>query len=378
MRIKKLIIDNFRNYQTTNLDFSSNLIVIEGRNAAGKSNLLEALFLLSTTKSVRASRESYLIKDDSLNSRLECHFETSEGIQELVGVLEKRERRTYKLWRLNKVPKTSNQIVGTFSVVMFRPDELDMLARSSSERRNYLDNLILRTNKEGLLKINILRKLLRQRQAALELIRNGHSQDLESLNDQLQEIGSWLSHQRSVLLRELMPHINSVYRNISGQSNSLELLLINKAWQDDTLGYSVYDFINLYKKSFINFRDHEIASGRNLVGPQRDDLEIKNDDKLVKEFGSRGEWRSVVLSLKIAEINYLESKLGYRPILLLDDVLSELDTQRREKIIEIIGQQQTILTTTNRSELPMTSTVDSQSIYLKNGAVMPSSDYAKT
>jgi DNA replication and repair protein RecF len=349
VRVHTLNLEHFRNYPQANFAFTKDISVIEGHNAIGKSNFIEALSLLSLTKSPKASLEEFVIEHQQPHARIAATFTTQAHKQEIVCVIEHQEGRTKKTWRIQKAPATPSKIVGQFSVVAFSPDDLDALARSSSARRAYLDQILIKNDRQAHKLLQRLKKTLQQRSAALELARLGQSTDLESFNTQLITLSAEVSFMRCVLVREISELFSETYQRISG-TNTAELRLINALF---TIPDEVTKewFKEKYQQHIQELQQREIQAARNLVGPQRDDFTVQIDNKDITEFGSRGEWRTAIIALKMCELTYLENKKGERPILLLDDVFSELDRNRQQALLQCATQQQTIITTTDASEL---------------------------
>lgn len=354
MRIVSLKLEHFRSYERAELRFGAGggLTVLEGPNAAGKTNLLEAIWMLSGARSPRTSRDDQVVRDGADAARLACRF-TSEAAaagreRELVLLVE-RGRTTRKHWRLERVPKTTASIIGELTVVLFRPDDLDLLSRSSSYRRTYLDQLLSRSSREQAGLVRRVEQVLAQRRAALEALQQGLSADIESLNEQLVRDGAALAAARRSLLAAMQPTLQRVHTSVAGNDVALSVRIANPhipAGTDD-----LQSIRQAFNAALAAEHAPEVSSGRNLVGPQRDDIEVYVRGRPLRDFGSRGEWRTAVVALKLAELEHLASVRGERPILLLDDVLSELDADRRRTLEPWFGQQQTVLATTDRHEL---------------------------
>ena len=337
MRLVSLKLEQFRNYGCAEVTLENGLTVLEGRNGTGKTNFLEALWLLSGARSVRASRDDQLIKKGAPLARLAAEFKDQERQREIILLIE-RGLVTRKRWRLERAPHISKEIQGLLPMVLFQPSDLDLLGRSSAARRNYLDQILVRTSRVEADLVRRVEKILQQRRAALEILQSGGAADLSSLDQQLVQYGTELSLVRRQLVKTLKPLVNSIYGQVSEQARQLEVTVSNPNDID-------------FAKVLPQLHQQEIAAGRNLVGPQRDDLELDLGGDSLKEYGSRGEWRTAIIALKLAELEYLSKKIGGRPVLLLDDVLSELDNERRKILENWFSRQQTILATTDRHEL---------------------------
>lgn len=354
MRIASLKLEHFRSYQTAELQLGADggLTVLEGANAAGKTNLLEAIWMMSGARSPRTSRDDQVVQEGAEAARLACRFTSeAEGTgreRELVLMIE-RGRTTRKRWKLERVPKTTSGVIGELVVVLFRPDDLDLLSRSSSYRRTYLDQLLSRSSREQATLVRRVEQVLTQRRAALEALQQGLSTDIESLNEQLVRDGAALAAARRALLAQMLPTLRQVHTSVAGSSVALDVRIANPHVPAGT--DSLAALKDAFRSALEDQHAQEVASGRNLVGPQRDDLEIHVRGRALRDFGSRGEWRTAVVALKLAELEHLAAARGERPILLLDDVLSELDAERRKTLEPWFALQQTVFATTDRHEL---------------------------
>ncbi len=377
MQIKELKLKNFRNYSSDKILVEPNITVLEGKNAMGKTNILEAIALLSTTKSPRASKDEQLIQNEHQTAHLSCDYSEHNKVKNLSVVIDKSSGRIKKLWRLQKVPKRPSDVVGTILSVLFKPDDLNLLTTSPGERRSYLDLILSRVNPGYLKDLSRLKAILRQRQAALELLRENNNPAIEVLNTQLCELGAKISFTRLSLLKDLEPIFLTSLKNIS-KTTTGKLKLINNCLEDST-PQTELEFKQAYLQKINELKNIEIKAARNLVGPQREDLEIYLNNNLLKDFGSRGEWRTGVLALKRSEMIYLKNKTGRQPILLLDDVTSELDDERQNTLVNWVEEQQTILTTINIEQLPIEIRKKATIYKIENGKILSAkNNYALT
>ena len=353
MRINTLTLEQFRNYTNATCNFTDHVTVVVGDNASGKSNLLEAVRLLSTTRSVHARVESQMVHEGSLVARVVSQFTTDNKELEIICALDTSSGRTKKIWKLQGAPKSSRAIVGQLTSLLFKPEDVDLLQRSSSARRELLDQLLVVKNQTYYSALQQLKQVLSQRQALLEQARGNPGAVADIYDRQLIKLSAYISNQRERLVASLLPSITSFVQQLNNSRDLVDIRLLSPAGiAGDVCPGSVSEWEEHYIKALQTYRNRELLAARNLIGAQREDLHIYVNNKLTREFGSRGEWRSVVVAFLLASVEYLEQKTGERPIVLLDDVLSELDPRRREVLIPFIQKQQTIITTADPGELP--------------------------
>ncbi len=281
--------------------------MIAGPNASGKTNILEAIYALATGRSFRAEEESDVIKNG----------ETVAAIKNdnLEIIYDNRGRFT-KLYRVNGVGKRQTDFVGNLRAVLFCPQDLEIATDSPSTRRRYLDLVLEQIFKDYRLASHIYEKALRQRNKLLWRIRE------ENLDREQLDYWNNLS----------IEHGTIIHQRRKDYLNFLEL---------------EYDSSIISAERLDKYKNEEIAAAMTLVGPHRDDFQIKIKDKNIKSFGSRGEQRLAVFAIKMGELEYVKRAIRESPLLLLDDIFSELDHANRHHILEVIPKQQTIMTTTD-------------------------------
>lgn len=333
MLIKNLILQNFRNYGQAEFNFSQNNIII-GKNTIGKTNILEAIYFLSGAKSFRAENEIDVIKTDANFSRISGNIEDQKETTKLLIILTKNNHFTKK-YLINNVPKRQNDFVAKILTVLFTPADIEIITDSPSLRRKYFNNILSQVDKNYRLALAIYEKALKTRNRLLCNIKEKRSlpgQDEFSYWDNLLIVnGAIITKKRE----ELISYINSFPKFI-------------------------FDFSIEYDKSTISearlqkYFEIEKKIGMTLVGPQRDDFifNFPKRGQKIKEFGSRGQQRLTVLEMKLTEIEFLKEKTGQNPLLLLDDIFSELDNQNIKKILDLVNSCQTITTTTHKEFIP--------------------------
>ncbi len=336
--LKSITLQNFRNYQAEEFKFNGDTTVIIGPNTSGKTNLIEAIFLLSTGKSFRTDKDTQMISFREDLARVKGMVdETSLEVMITNGQLGGQTSQ-FKKFLVNGVVKRRIDFVENFPAVLFSPEDLEIIVDSPSLRRKFLDNVLEQVDREYRQAVVSYTKGLRQRNALLENTRETgirNEKQFEYWDNLIIEFGEKITKKRE----ELIEFINNEAKDI-------------------------FDFAAFYDKSIISkarllqYKEAEVASGVTLVGPHRDDFSVSmfnNTRKTthdIKFYGSRGQQRLAILQLKILELLFIEKRLGQRPILLLDDIFSELDEGHIKLILEMMGLQQTIITTTHKEFIP--------------------------
>lgn len=350
-----LFLRNFRSFQKKELNFSENTSLLIGPNASGKTNILEAIYLLSTGKSFRAQKESEMIKHGEEISRISGEITPfpkgnnsfsarlnrgpkSANLKEsknLIIVLTTGEvggkKVAKKLYKVNGAGKRWRDFVGILKCVLFRPEDIEIILGSPSIRRNWLDSVLEQIDWQYRACNLTYQRALKQRNKLLNEIREGQAQKSQLIfwNQLLIKNGRVITKKRE----EMIEFFNNFLREVEifYDKNTISLARLEK-----------------YSKA-------ELALGMTLVGPQRDDITINAKCKMQKAklerdlalFGSRGEQRMAILAMKLAELEFISQKTGQRPILLLDDIFSELDQNHRCQVLRVISKQQTLITTTD-------------------------------
>ncbi len=346
MRIKNIQIKNFRNYPSLDIEINSDVVVLSGPNAVGKTNLLESVYFASLFKSFRDDTEFIFLKDTS-SLELKLSLEKEGELRELEVFLEKREK-IYANFLIDGVKKKRKDAQGFMTVVIFDPTDVDMFSRAPESRRKYLNMVLSQKSGKYLEALSSYKKVLFQKSKLLQDLKAGRSggEDLEAWNERLVTVGSYIISERRKLVSFLNTSIAEIYATISGFHRSVEVDY------DSLSGDSEEEVAKSFKEKLLAASAKEKLLASCLVGPHRDDFSLKSEGLFLSPFSSRGELRSQVLALKILELEYL-SKGQDKPILLLDDVLSELDETRRTFLLKYLqGKFQTFITTTHPLEMP--------------------------
>lgn len=338
MILEKIILKNFRNLEEKNFSFNSNLTLIIGENAHGKTNLLEAIHFVSNGTGFREAKENELIGLEKNMASVEATFKTKEIPLQFKITLRNNGNFIEKVFFINKARKKSFQYrKDSAFAVLFAPQQIEILTDSPDIRRKYFDRLISFFDLEYKKRLTNYESALRKRNKLLEIIKdvNKLKEELHFWDDYLIEQAKYISDKRSFYINflNLHPDLEKKHFKIEYLKNEINKKRLNDVFQK------------------------ELLLRRTLVGPQKDDFKIFLENKDLHSYGSRSEQRLAIFWLKINEINYYESNFGTKPILLLDDIFSELDEKNKKLVFDLIKKYQTVLTTTGSEliELPSTS-----------------------
>lgn len=346
MRLDNIGLINFRNIpkQDIKLDRKTNLFI--GENAQGKTNVIEGIFLLATTKSFRTGKDLDLVRWGKNEALVSGRF----GANEVKIIITPESKKLY----INKQLKNKSTIVGMLPVVLFSPESLNIVTGAPDKRRKYLDQILSMTNKTYLFNLSRYFKAIKNRNKLLLNIKLGQPGDLSVWDSQLALLGSYVWAKRIAYVTE----INLMLKSIAPRLVDSKIII--KYQPLSTKAKEEKEIREVFTRELTRRKDEDIARGVTSFGPHRDDFSvffeiIKKDtilEKDVSSFGSRGEQRIATLALKLLEVEFIESKTGERPILLLDDVLSEFDEKNRLHIVALLSRQQSIITATSTDFFP--------------------------
>lgn len=390
MQCAHLSLANFRNYIRLELDLPGESIVFVGENAQGKSNLLEAIYCLATTKSFRAGSDRELINwdvtsEDVAFAKIGAVIARNSGPVRLDLSISARDQvagnvtmaPVGKRFKVNGVTRRAFDVIGHVNVVHFAPQDVDLIIGSPSIRRRYLDITIAQVDTRYVRTLAHYGKVLIQRNHLLRRIRDRESRrdQLAFWDDELVNAGAYLILRRFETVTKLATLGHAAHRDLALQRELLVIDYRGTVSVADTHG-SVDDQLDLisstFREALSGSVEREIASGMTLVGPHRDDLTFAIDGHDCATFGSRGQQRTVALALKMAEGAFIHSATGDWPILLLDDVMSELDRARRERVLASVMPGQQVLLTTTDAESVEKSFFDRAHVFqISQGTVRP-------
>lgn len=360
MKIKSVKLVSFRNYDYQIVDFPMQITLVSGTNGQGKTNLVESVVVAATTKSPRTSNMSELVKDGSAETLVEILLERKFGQMNLSFTINAKGEKKFFI-NSNPVSKMSD-VFGNLVVVYFSPDDLKIVSASPDKRRDFMDtdiselsgsyyNLIQRYNKV-LLQRNKLLKTERDRALLLSQI--------SVWDEQLAQIASLIIKTRKSFIEKLKVPAKEALKYISSSKDDLEIEYVGAK------GTSAEEIKEELLKSLKFNLERDIELGYTSVGPHRDDIYFGLNGKDARNFASQGQQRSIVLALKFAELEIFEKELGEEPILVLDDVFSELDTTRQRRLYEKMSKYQTIITGTQFKFKPVSNY---ETIRVKEGVV---------
>ncbi|EIT86131.1 recombination protein F [Fictibacillus macauensis ZFHKF-1] len=347
MYIEELSIKNYRNYETTNVTFENKVNVFLGENAQGKTNIMEAIYVLALAKSHRTPRDKELIYWDKEYAKIEGRVHKKNGPIRLNLVISGKGKKA----KVNSLEQRRlTDYIGALNVVMFAPEDLNLVKGSPQVRRRFIDMEIGQVNPVYLHYLSQYQKILAQRNSLLRTMQRSRSEEqrvmLDILTEQMIESAARVTEKRHSYMKLLQQWAEPVHHGISRGLEKLEV--IYKPTIDVCEEQELSKMIEAYKEKFVKMKDREIERGTSMFGPHRDDLLFFVNGRDVQTYGSQGQQRTTALSVKLAEIDLIHAEVGEYPILLLDDVLSELDDYRQSHLLNTIqGKVQTFVTTTS-------------------------------
>ncbi len=338
MQLEWLQLEQFRNYSALNLDFTqAPVLALVGANAQGKSNLLESIAFLALGKSFRTQHSLEALGWQQPHGRIKGAVRRGKESTELEIFFQAEPEQ--KILKKHGKVVAAKDFLGTLRVVIFTPEHLQLVNGGPQLRRQFLDRTLIQLHPGYLEAIGTYQQLLKQRNALLKSVQLGRSQswELDLWDARLVHEAEKIWARRRAFLAFLSEQLEPLYRAISGGKQRLR---IENQSQDDR-----------YEERLLAHRETDLRFGSTSLGPHRDDFKLFLDEHDLAEAGSRGECRSAVLSLKMAEIHYIESEKNEKPLLLLDDVFSELDVQRQKHLVKLLKNYQVVVTTTETGPL---------------------------
>ena len=377
MLLKKLKLTDFRNYSEFEEDFKELKIIIIGHNAQGKSNILEAINLLATSKSERAERDNDLIHWGKDFALIFADIEKEDGPSKIALQINSSGRRKLKI---NDVAKKAPQadLLGNFFAVMFSCDDLYLIKGSPSIRRSWLDSVLFQLDSKYHRSLHDYQKSISQKNALLKSARENviPRKELkiqtEIWNEQIINSGAEIIYTRLEFLKEINPYSSELLKNISMRTEDLGLkylCTINK--NEVEMPNEKPNIQFLFKASLENSFEEECARGQSVIGPHRDDLQFQLNGREARSFASQGQQRSIILSLKLGEVQVIEKRKNEMPVLLLDDVFAELDEKRQDFLLHNLPENiQIFLTTTHISDIQKEFIKGAHIIEIKTGKIV--------
>ncbi len=382
MYLRSLHLRHFRNYRDQGIPFDSPKTILVGDNAQGKTNLLEAVELLATLRSRRASRDRELVYQDELQAQIAATVERLGVAHELVMELRSSGRRSLKV--NGHVLRRQSDFLGQVNAVLFSSLDLELVRGGPEARRNWLDGVLIQLEPiySGLLEH--YRKVLKQRNALLKAQRDPFrsttatsdtSTEMAFWDAELATAGSRIMRRRARLLQRLDPLANHWHQAISGGRETLALAYRPQVPLADVQVSPTLSHEQVQAQFFQEIQAKaaaELALGSSLVGPHRDDVDMSINATAARAYGSQGQQRTLVLALKLAELELIEQVIGEPPLLLLDDVLAELDLHRQNQLLDAIQNRvQTLVTTTHLGSFDARWLSAAQIVQVQGGQLSP-------
>jgi len=410
MEVRRLSLTNFRNYARLELDLPGGVILLHGDNAQGKTNLLEAIYFLATTRSPHASQDQQLINWDALEAdepvvvgRLVADVARPDSPRHLEMRLILEERGAWSDGQggfrrealINRRKVRLMDLLGQLRVVLFLPEDVELATGAPANRRRYLNVTLCQVDAEYCRDLSAYNKILEQRNALLRRMAEGQTRQaadvLSILTEKLVEPGSRVFQRRAAFVTEMAREAQAIYfQDLIGGREALRLGYLpgwytnGRKTTDDQLldgdwlqaNQDTGDIAERFVAELAAARAADLARGSSTVGPHRDDWAILVNGKNLGQFGSRGQVRTAVLALKLAEINWMKAATDDVPILLLDEVIAELDLQRRGALLAYVAEQvrgrgmaQALLTATDRGMFPADFLAQATGLLVQGGRV---------
>lgn len=357
MIIESIELQNFRNYDSLNIKFDDHTTILFGDNAQGKTNILEAAYISGTTKSHKGSRDKEIIKFGADEAHIKTLIKKNNKERQIDIHLKKNKAKGIAI---DRVPiKRAADLFGLINIIFFSPEDLNIIKNGPSERRKFMDAELCQLDKIYLSDLTNYNKALNQRNALLkEIVYKPSLKDtLPVWDDQLITYGKKIIKRRQEFINDINIIVKNIHSTITGNKENIEV----------TYDPNIDDIFFL--DELVKNKEKDLRFCQTSVGPHRDDIKITVDGIDIRKFGSQGQQRTCALSLKLSEIKLVEDTIHDKPVLLLDDVLSELDKSRQSYILDNLLDTQTIITCTGIDEF-IKNRFDLNTVYkVTNGSI---------
>lgn len=339
MYIRKLKLKNFRNYDYQEIDFNKNINIIYGNNAQGKTNIIEAIFICAYGKSFRIKKDSDLIKFDKDKAKVDISYEKVDREGQIALEIDGKKTFFSNGVKLNRI----SDIIGKINVVIFTPDDINIVKEGPKERRRFLDMMVSSLKPNYLHILTSYNQALEQRNNYLRQIKaeNKDPKMLDVWDDQLSNFSSEIYRYRKIYIEKISEKLSSYYEMITNNKEEKVKIKYISTGKDK----------QSYMDNLIKTRDIDIKRGFTSTGIHRDDFILYINDRPAQIYGSQGQKRTLLLALKLCELSIVKEDINESPILLLDDFMSELDEIRRNNFLENIKDCQIIITCTDKIKL---------------------------
>lgn len=338
MWIKKIKIYNFRNYKNEEINLEKNINIFYGKNAQGKTNIIEAIYLCGLGKSFRTNKDKEMIKLNENKSYVEVEFEKSDRDGKIKIELENKKNIYLNNIKLKKL----SELLGNLNVVIFTPDDINILKGGPENRRRFLNIMISQLRPNYLNVLNLYKKTIEERNNYLRLIKEENKSEelLDIWDEKLAEYAEKIVNYRKEFINKISNKIVEIHKNITNNNEEIKIEYLTDCEKKE-------NYLNLLKQR----RKLDVIKGFTTKGIHRDDFVIYINGNQVNVYGSQGQNRTVMLSLKLSELQIIYDEIGEYPILLLDDFMSELDKERRKNFLENIKNNQVVITCTEKLNL---------------------------
>ena len=337
MYIEKIKLENFRNYKYENIELNKRINIIFGDNAQGKTNILEAIYFTSLGKSFRTNKEKEIVKENESQAKIEINFIKNNRKEKINAEISDK-----KKFYINDIPvKKLSELVGKINIVFFSPEDIEILRNEPIKRRKFLNIMISQLRPKYIFLLSEYNKVLEQRNNYLKKIKyeNKSQEYLTIWDEQLEKIGIKIYEYRKEFIEKINNKIKKIHLNTTENKENIEIK------------YKTNIDKKNYMENLLKNKSVDIQKGYTSIGIHRDDFEIYINKKNVAIFGSQGQQRTSIISLKLAEAEVIYDEIEEYPIVLLDDFMSELDKKRINGFIQNIKNNQVLITTTDKINL---------------------------
>lgn len=359
MKINSLEICNFRNYESAQIEFHENTNVLYGDNAQGKTNILESIFVCGTTKSHKGSKDKELIRLGCEEAHIRMSIE-KRGIPHQIDMhLRKNKSKGIAIDGL--AIRKSSELMGMVHIIFFSPEDLRIIKNGPAERRRFLNMELCQLDSVYLHDLSEYNKVLNQRNKLLKQIsfQPSLSDTLSIWDMQLIQSGRKIICRRKEFVEQINTMVREIHSKLTGGQEELQVIYEPDSEEEEL------------EQKLLSSREKDLKTFTTNIGPHRDDLRFQNGEIDIRKFGSQGQQRTCALSLKLAEIKLVKQIIGEEPILLLDDVLSELDRNRQNYLLDAINHIQTIITCTGLEEFIDSRLTLDRVFRVTNGFIAP-------
>jgi DNA replication and repair protein RecF len=368
--IDQLRMRYFRNYDNLSIRFTNGFNILYGNNAQGKTNIIEAIFMCASGRSHRTSKDPELVKIGEKGYHIHLEVSRDTGLTEIGISYSPEEKKKIKINGAS-VQKMGN-LMGNMNAVIFSPEDLLIVKEGPSERRRFIDITLSQLKPSYFYDLQQYNKILQQRNTLLKSIQDNKSllETLEIWNQNLAQTGARIMKTRNDFIQRLKGIAKTKHSEISDGEEELEVRYSPSVLNSSLQGIDTQGIAAAFLKELDKVQRREILKGSTLIGPQRDDYELYINGLELKLYGSQGQQRTAVLSVKLSEIDIMREDTGEYPVLLLDDVMSELDSKRQEHLVNSLEKVQTFITCTDKECFHSMGVKNKFYYYIKSGEIV--------